>query len=239
MTKQLLYYEKIVPVSTERHSGWSVQQGGDYSFSAEANAAPLICPEFAAAAVDLPIVFGKTASGFSPMVVLGIEENRSILVDSKGNWQGNYIPAFVRRYPFVFATDAEQSKFTLCLDEAFKGCDEKGKKGERLYTDDGEPGEILNKALEFGKSYEIEARRTNEFCKLLEEADLLDPMQVGMTTPDGERRAVTGFHAVSREKLKALEGEQLADFFRRDALELIYYHLASLRNMEKLRKLME
>ena len=57
----------------------------------------------------------------------------------------------------------------------------------------------------------------------------------------GDRRAPgieplsVGFHAVSRERLKKLEGDALAEFFQRDALELVYYHLASLRNLEKLR----
>ena len=55
--------------------------------------------------------------------------------------------------------------------------------------------------------------------------------------PDGETRAVTGFHVVSRERLKELDSEKLADFFKRDVLELIYYHLVSMRNMEKLREM--
>ncbi|MFK7943302.1 MAG: SapC family protein [Paracoccaceae bacterium] len=237
MTKQLMFYEKVAPVSVERHKAWSLTQGSDYSFASGSNAAPLMCAEFASAATELPIVFGKGDNGYAPVVVLGIEQGKSLLIDGKGKWKGAYVPAFIRRYPFVFAAGEDGQTFTLCLDEAYKGCDPKGKKGDKLYGDDDQPSETLNKALEFTKNYEIEARRTSEFCKLLDEAGLLDPMQAGIKMPNGETRAVTGFHVVSRERLKELDTDKVADFFKRDVLELIYYHLVSMRNMEKLRDL--
>ncbi len=235
MSKQLMFYEKVIPISLERHKSWSIKHGDDFSFAAEANAAPLMCAEFQSAATDHPIVFGKSDKGYAPVVVLGIEQNKSLLIDDKGNWGGGYIPAFVRRYPFVFAGSEDGKTFTLCLDESFPGCDPKGNKGERIYSDDDKPTPFMDQVLDFTKNFELEARRTAEFCKLLEDQGLFDPMQAGITMPDGQKRAVTGFHVVSRERLKELKGEVLEDFFKRDVIELVYYHLVSLKNMEKLR----
>lgn len=235
MAKQLMFYEKVAPVSTERHKGWSMEKSGDYSFAAESNAAPLMCAEFAAAATELPIVFGKGDNGYTPVVVLGIEQGKSLLIGDDGKWRGTYVPAFMRRYPFVFAATEKGDTFTLCLDEASASIDQEGKRGDKLYDGEGQPSEVLNNALEFAKNFEIEARRTVEFCKLLDEAGLLDPMQAGIKMPDGQERAVTGFHVVSRERLKQIDPEMVQNLFKRDALELIYYHLVSLRNMEKLR----
>ncbi|MEM1162132.1 MAG: SapC family protein [Pseudomonadota bacterium] len=239
MAKQLMYYEKVVPISAERHRGWSVAQGS-FVFAAETNAAPLMCAEFQSAACELPIVFGKTDAGFSPVVIMGIEQNQALTVASDGAWIGTYIPAFLRRYPFVFAEGREENSFTLCLDEGFDGCDSGGQRGKALYGSDGdedEPSDFLREVLEFARNFEIEQRRTIEFGKLLEEQNLMEPMQAGITMPDGQKRAVTGFHVVSREKLKAIPEDVLKDYFARDVLELIYYHMGSLRNMEKLRRL--
>lgn len=235
MAKQLMYYEKVVPISLERHKGWSVEQG-DYTFAVETNAAPLMCAEFQSAATELPIVFGKTDAGYTPVVVLGIEQGKALTVDGAGKWIGNYVPAFVRRYPFVFAEAEDKKTYTLCLDEDYSGVDQSGAKGQAFYDGDA-PSEFLNNILEFTKNVELEQRKTIEFGKLLEENGLMTPMQAGITMPDGQKRAVTGFHVVSREKLKELSGDVLEDFFKRDVLELIYYHLASMRNMEKLRML--
>lgn len=236
MAKQLMFYEKVAPVSLERHKDWSIQTGVSYKFAQSANAAPLMCAEFLTAATELPIVFGKSEEGFSPVAILGIEQDNCLLVDDDGAWLGRYIPAFVRRYPFVFAADDKQETFTLCVDEEYPGIDPDGKRGDQLYDGD-EPAPILERALEFSRNYELEARKTNEFCKLLNEQNLFDPMQAGITLPDGQKRSVTGFYVVSRERLKELSDEVRDDFFKRDVLELIYYHLASLRNMEKLRDL--
>ena len=233
MAKQLMYYEKVVPISLERHKGWSVAQG-DFSFAKETNAAPLMCAEFQSAAIELPIVFGKTDAGYTPVVILGIEQGQALTVDGDGKWIGNYVPAFVRRYPFVFAEANDKQTYTLCLDEDYGGVDQDGKKGQAMYDGD-EPSEFLNNILEFTKNVELEQRKTLEFGKLLEANDLMTPMQAGITMPDGQKRAVTGFHVVSREKLKEISGDVLEDFFKRDVLELIYYHLVSMRNMEKLR----
>ena len=46
----------------------------------------------------------------------------------------------------------------------------------------------------------------------------------------GEQLSLAGFFAVNRERLKALDGDKLAELARGDALELLYIHLQSMRN---------
>lgn len=236
MAKQMMFYEKVVPISLERHESWAVRQGESFSFAAKTNAVPLMCAEFNAVATELPIVFAKNDGGTTPVVVLGIAQDKSLFVDEDGKWTGGYIPAFLRRYPFVFAQSDEKT-YTLCIDEAHEGCDSDGKSGEQLYTDKGEPTEFLTQALEFTKNVATEAQRTVAFCKMLDDNDLLQAQNASITMPDGAKQAVTGFHIVSREKLKAIGDDVLKEMFDRDALELIYYHLLSVRNMETLRRL--
>ena len=50
------------------------------------------------------------------------------------------------------------------------------------------------------QSYQIEFRRTQNFCKKLQELNLLEPMRAQMTLDSGERMALTGFMAVSRAR---------------------------------------
>jgi hypothetical protein len=59
-------------------------------------------------------------------------------------------------------------------------------------------------------------------------------MQAQVTLQSGQRTQLTGFMAVSRERLKKLSGDALADLARTDELELIYLHLNSLRNFSLL-----
>jgi hypothetical protein len=55
-------------------------------------------------------------------------------------------------------------------------------------------------------------------------------MQAQVTTPKGEKLSLGGFLAVSRNKLRALDGEALATLAKTDELELLYLHLYSMRN---------
>lgn len=236
MEKQLLIYESVVPISIDRHREWSVTQGDVFPFAQDLNSCPIMSTEFLQAAQDMPIIFGKHDGGFTPMCALAFEQGKPGYMDKDGKWKGRYVPAFIRRYPFVFAKHGDGDDFALCIDEKYSGFDETGKTGDRLFDGD-EPSDFLNTQKELAKNYEVESRRTNVLCELLEQHNLFDPMSAQVSMPDGSKRALTGFHVISKERLKALPDDVVKDMFDRDVIELIYIHLMSMRNMELLRDL--
>jgi hypothetical protein len=229
MTSQLLIYESAVPVSNARHGEWSVEVGADYSFSKSVNSVPLMAVEFPHAAADYAIVFSGTAEAFIPAVILGMRGNENLYLAPSGGWQAKYIPAFVRRYPFVFSTSQDGKTFTLCIDESFPGFNQEGR-GQRLFGEDKQPSSYVSNVLKFLEQYQIEFRRTQAFCTKVKELGLLEPMRAQANLPSGERLALTGFMAVNRDKLKALPGDKLEELAKTDELELLYLHLQSMRN---------
>lgn len=232
--KQLMFYELVTPVSSGRHGNFSVTGAQGYAFAAEVNVIPLMTAEFGAALAEYPIVFAGEGDAILPVVVVGIDADRSLFVGADGNWGADYVPAFVRRYPFVFSASEDGETLTLCIDEAYAGLDRKGKRGERLFDDAGERTPYLDRVLEFLNAYQGEHQRTKLLGALLREHDLLEASQATVTLPDGTVRELTGFFCVSRDRLKALAPEVLAGLVQNDALELIYGHLASLANFNRL-----
>jgi len=89
--------------------------------------------------------------------------------------------------------------------------------------------------LKFLQEYQLQFLRTERFCKKLLELDLLEPMQAQVEMNSGERYSLGGFMAISRERLKELPGEKLAELAKTDELELIYLHLQSMRNFGALK----
>ena len=229
MTSQLLIYESAVPVSNARHGEWSVEVGADYSFSKSVNSVPLMAVEFPHAAAEYAIVFSGTAEAFIPAVILGMRGEENLYLGEQGAWQGKYVPAFVRRYPFVFSSSQDGKTFTLCIDEAFPGFNRDGR-GQPLFGEDKKPSAYVSNVLKFLEQYQVEFRRTQAFCNKVKELGLLEPMRAQANLPSGERLALTGFMAVSRDKLKALPGDKLAELAKTDELELMYLHLQSMRN---------
>jgi len=231
MAIQQLFYQTAVPVSFQRHKNWSVKQGDNYAFARDVNSAPITAVEFAQAAAEFPIVFAGDDKQVFPAVVLGVRDAQNLFVDEGGHWTGKYIPAFVRRYPFVFSVDDTGKTFTLHIDEKFEGANTEGR-GERLFDAEGEQTVYLQGVLRFLQDFQARFARTQAFCTKLVELDLLQPVQAQFALASGERRTLAGFQVVSREKLKALPDAEIAELCRRDELECAYLHLASLRHFQ-------
>lgn len=238
MAVQQLFYNSAVPVTLDRHRDVSVKAGHTYAFARETNAIPLTAIEFAPAAAEYAIVFAESGAEVFPVAIVGARDRENLFVGADGRWQAQHIPAFVRRYPFVFAVDEQQTTFTLHIDESFEGVNRAGR-GERLFDADGEQTQYLRGVLGFLQEYQGRFVRTQALCRRLVELDLLESMQAQFDLGEGQRSTLRGFRVVSREKLKELADERVVDLFRRDELECIYLHLASLRHfrdmVEKMR----
>jgi SapC len=221
-----------VPVSRQRHGEWSVKAGTDYLFAKQVNSMPLMAVEFENAAPEYPIVFTGIEEEIFPSIILGISEENIYLTET-GNWETKYIPAFARRYPFVFSKSDDADRFTLCIDEEFDGFNQEGR-GERLFDSEGEQTQYLKNVLGFLQEYQRHFQITRSFCQKIKALDLLEPMQAMFRLPTGEPRSLTGFLAVSKEQLKKLTGDQLEELMRTGQLDLLYWHLQSMQNFSSM-----
>jgi SapC len=234
MPTQLLIYETVIPLSFARHGDCSVEISGNYGFSGEVNSVPLMAVEFPQAALEYAIVFAGSEGSLLPATILGVRGSENLFLSKEKAWEAKYIPAFVRRYPFVFSTSADGQQLILCIDEAFAGFNREGR-GQRLFGDDGKPSAYVDNVLRFLQEYQTQFLRTQAFCVKVRELDVLEPMQAQVELASGERMALGGFRAVSRSKLKAVPGDKLAELAQTDELELLYLQLQSMRNFLSLK----
>lgn len=241
MAKQLMIYDNIQPLSSDTHRNWSVFIE-DYSFVSHMISSPVLATEIPFAAGEFPIVFSATQreGEYIPLALMGIKEGQNLMLDENGKFTTRYIPAFIRRYPFVLGGDKSADAMALCIDADSKTIVRDGSKGRRLFEENGEQTQHLKEVVEFLKDYHYRAEMTKMFCSRLHELDLLEPMQANITLK-GEAETnfnLTGFFVVKREKLKTLSDADVLDFFKKDGLELIYAHIQSLSVFNNLIKKM-
>lgn len=236
MSTQLLIYKTAVPVTRGRHADCYIEGSADYGFSSDVNSVPLMAVEFPQAANEYPIVFAGNGSEIAPAVILGVRGSENLYVSDESKWKAKYIPAFVRRYPFVFAREAD--RFLLCVDEEYDGFNREGR-GKRLFGEDGAPTPYVDNVLKFLQEYQAQFLRTQRFCTRINELGLLDPMQAQVKLEGGTNFSLGGFMAINRDKLKALPAETFSELAKTDELELLYLHLQSMRNFEGLRDRLE
>ncbi len=236
LTGNVLFYSKPEPLSIEAHGKLGIKTlDNPYAFMAQTNMVPLTVTEFSPAAVCYPIVFLGDAR--APVAIMGLNQNTNLFVQADGMVRADaYLPAFARRYPFVFANQEQEGRLILCIDRDAAMVSEDG---ETKLFEDGKASAFTENAMKFCSDFETERRRSESFVKLLQEHDLLDVREYNYRgrNPDGSEappQKIAEFYAVSEEKLRSLKPDALDALNQNGALGQIYAHLVSLQNWDRL-----
>lgn len=233
---EVLFYERPVPLNRVEHKDLRMKGVPSMQFAATAHSVPLTGVEFGPAARDMPILFaGQSIADAGPMALLGLRQNENLFVDAQGQWTPNaYIPAFVRRYPFVLAekpAGQEGDDFTVFLDEAYAGFDRT--EGERLFKEDGTDSEMLTNAVGFLGEFQQHVARTQWFMEQLRKHDLLEPRNIRLEK-EGKSMNLNGLFVVNEEKLRQLDEKTAHEFLKEGVFGWIYAHLLSLANIDRM-----
>jgi hypothetical protein len=227
----LIFYEKVVSIDSKLHKHLRLKPMDSFSFAEKTNSVPLVGIEFIEAAREYPIVFVKGADGSClPVALLGLRENENLFVDADGKWNGRYIPAFVRRYPFVPA-DMGQGHVVVCFDEAAAAINTE--EGENLFEGD-QPGKTLGNMVALLQDYQFQAVRTKELCQRLSENDLLVESNAQAELAGGASFRLSSLFVVDEKRLQELDKDKVHALFANGELGLIYAHLMSLGNLQRL-----
>ena len=237
---EMLFYEKPVPLSSVNHADWTLRLPEPrFGFAASINSVVLAGIEFVEASKDYPIVFAKAADALVPVALLGLRETNNLYVDASGDWlNGHYVPAFIRRYPFVLA-EGPGPEPVVCIDEAFEGFGKTDPEaageafGEALFLD-GEPQPVLSKAMEFLGEFQRQFDRTKRFVAVLEEHDLLTEVSATITDQQSAQTHLKGLKVVDEKKLIGISDAIALSLFRSGELSWIYAHLMSISNLKAL-----
>ncbi|MDR7268660.1 hypothetical protein J2X20_001289 [Pelomonas saccharophila] len=232
-------YGELAPLDRDVHKNLKLDTDQSVvARVADQNSVFLAAVEFADACKEHPIVFvragqpgpdGKTP--VAPLAVLGLRPGSNLFIED-GKWTGNYVPAYVRRYPFAMARlDDKADSMAVCYDTKWPAFNETT--GEALFKD-GQPTEFLMNAKAFLENFEQEAERTRLICNLLVELDLLQDMRFEATLPNEEKIDVEGFMALDEKKYAELADDKVLQLHRNGLIAMIEMHRLSLTNMNRL-----
>jgi hypothetical protein len=233
-----IFYSRPEPLSAETHAGLGVRRiDRPFGFAAASNVVPLVVTEFPQTAISCPIIFA--GEKHQPLAVMGVNQGQNLYIGQDGLFQtGVYIPAYVRRYPFVLAANETREQLVVCIDRDAPMVGDLPDLA--LFDAAGQPTDYTKGCIEFCNNFEMEVRRTESFVELLSELDLFETRTVNHapTNPDGTvagpAQLVAEFYAVSEEKLKALSDARVRELLDKGALPQIYAHLTSLFGWERL-----
>jgi hypothetical protein len=229
-----LFYNGLEPLNKETHAHWRVRPQDRAPFLSQQHAVPVTVDEFPLVQRYMPIVF-TVGEDPVPIALMGLNEGVNVFVDGEGKLRETsfYVPAYVRRYPYMLARlRPDAPELSLCFDPTSEtiGAFEDG---EPLF-ENGEPSELTRNVLQFNQSFEEAGQRTANFIKELQEHDLLMDGEVSIQQ-DGQSQPFIyrGFRMVNEEKLADLRGDVLRKMSKSGLLPLVYAHLFSLSLMRE------
>lgn len=228
-----LLYKEPVAVNADQHRNLTVAASPKgYAFAAAAHTVMLNAVEFFEACREYPIIFSPNAEGnFVPLALLGVQQDENLFVNAAGAWETTYIPAYIRRYPFIPA-DNGTAEFPICVDQAFDGLNIDG--GQRIFDETGEPTEYCRHIQAFVMDYQNQNAFTHAFTAKLKELELFHPCDAKVQLNDGRKFDLQGLFTVEENRLARLGDVNVLELFRKGYLGLIYAHLASIKNLQKL-----
>jgi len=234
MINSALYREPVL-LEPGKHRTLKIGTLADFSITKGMHGVFVAATEIPQAALEFPVLFVHTGErdsagrpSFSPIALLGLSQGENLFVDGP-RWDARYIPAFIRRYPFLTANLRGAPTQGVMIDLGWSGFSHD--EGEPLFGADDKPAEALQRAVEFLERFETEAQRTRHFCARLAELDLLKEMKADATLPDGATLSVDGFYAIDEQKLQNLAEAQVVEMHRNGMLMLLNLHIASLGTM--------
>lgn len=217
-----------------KHAALKVLETNDYSYARAEIIAPIVFDEIADAAREYPIIFPDNDESL-PSVLLGVEAGQNAYVADDGRWLGAYIPAYLRRYPFIFGETGQMSgdkhNYVVMLDPDAPHFTGSG--GHSVFTTPGVLSDHMKRRLELLEVWQKNLPITRQLVKVISDADLLVERQIRIRSADGTEKRIQGLRVVDEKKLNALPHEAFAALRDRGVLPMIYAQLLSWANFRQ------
>ena len=229
----------IQVLNSNRHRDLRVviKRGAEYGENT--HLVPVVADELRSLVLEYPVIFvkDKESGRFSMCAMLGFERDENLFLDG-GEWDAIYVPMHIRRQPFSLSYTAEKdgepdpASLVIAVDMDSKRIQNEG--GERLFDEDGNETALLKNVNDLLAGVTSAAAANDAFIDALVEHDLIEPANLDVQFAGGEKKRFEGVYTVQDESLNKIEGEALADLYKKGYLQAAWLMLASIANVRKL-----
>jgi len=224
-----LFYKTPQILTVERHDKAGIRDDASFAFARDTNSVPLGADEIFVAQGHYPVVFTPDDPAI-PVAVVGIGGSRNAFVGPGGAWRaGAYVPAYIRRYPFILVAKPGSRDFVLAVDEAADTFAAKAKAGDRRLFEGGQATPFVRQSAEFCRAFESQVALARAFGEALAKAGVLVLRRADIRLPDGKTVSLGNFRIIDEARFNALSDDTFLAWRRSGVLGLAYAHLLSMR----------
>lgn len=218
----------------DKHAGLKVFETNDYSYARNEVLAPIVFDEISEAAREYPIVFPNNGDGL-PSVLFGLEAGQNAYLADDGRWLGAYVPAYIRRYPFLFGDTGKMSgdkhQYVVMFDPDAPHF--KNPSGHAVFASSGVLSDHMKRRMELLEIWQKNLPVTRQLVQVIDDAGLLVERQIRIKSADGTENRIQGLRVIDEKKLNTLPHEEFAKLRDRGVLPMIYAQLLSWANFRQ------
>lgn len=232
-----MFYREPVVLAAREHADKALAPFDGYGFSKDANAVPLAADEFMPAVRSYPIVFAGEAQPV-PVGVIGLRQGENLFLKPDMSWREDaYVPAYIRRYPFIITETRDKSFRFLSVDSASSRFVDADRAGQRLFEPDGSPTPFARELMQFCRELHEAQERAREFAEEVQKAGLLTERHADIRFPDESKYRLRGFKVIDPVRYRNLPESTLKAWHQKGWTDAIALHLASAQNWPLLMKI--
>ena len=225
-------YKNLVVLDKQKHKDLKIKSLQNLFFAKDLNFVPILSGEIERVATLFPVVF---TSDENPTLIslVSLGNSGSLAINNSGKWISNYVPSFIRRYPFSLATNKEDMVQKIILidedSELFSVND-----GLALFDENNQKTDALQKAIDFLTSYDHQSKITQQIVQTIAQSGILEDREITVGEGEEQKVLIKGFKVIDQEKLYALSDDVLATWVRQGIMPVVDMHLKSLSNIQNL-----
>jgi len=194
--------------------------------------------EFRMVQAFYPILLHRDSNGeLYPVALFGFETGENLFLDDAG-WHARYVPAMIRRQPFLIAFETapgqsgDEKRRMLSIDMAHPRVSTE--RGEPLFQPLGGRTPYLEEMAGLLETLYHGAELNKRFVQALQQHQLIESLTFDIALSDGSRNQLFGFAGIDEEKVQGLSGEALEGLSRNGFLMPLFMMLASTSNVRTL-----
>lgn len=222
------FFKSVTTLSPVKHAklGFVAE---DYRFAANSYLIPVTAGELPAASRHYPIVFSANDPA-RPLCVVGTRAGINLFVDADGRWRpGCYIPAALRRYPFITVANPDDPKaWTIGIDETSARLSPEAP--QKLFEASGTLTRQCQAQVEFCATLAAAFEQTDELGATLSREDLLMPSRNTAPARIAGRNSFGPLRTIDPQRLAALAESIRAAWQASGWLPALEAQIASAKN---------
>lgn len=218
-------------INQEQHRGCFVKVDKNHGHAECMHVVKLLPQEVAKAATEFPICFMRSSDTepLQMVAIMGLEKgHNAYFADERLNTI--YVPLNIARASFSLAKTSQESPVYLAVKHTALNTEGLG---EKLFDDNGEASAFLTAKQSMLQAIAAQEELAEQLVTTLTDLGLLVEFDFKYDLGNGQKKRIPGLYSVDKALLKSLDDETKLSLVNNGLLEVIYSHLLSLGQFQR------